>query len=352
MELTEEQRERQALLSRKFAEFAVYEGQLSSPLYARLSQRIAADPEVLALAAEARSTPVPNLLLGAVHYLLLTGVAHPLAVFYPSLTPSPRTDADPYPAFQAFCRKHYAAIRDLLRTRRVQTNEVRRCACLLPAFAQVARQAPDRPLALLEIGPSAGANLLWDRYGYDYGDAGRYGDPRSPVQLQCVLRGTGRPLFPTRLPPVVSRLGLDLNPVDVRDADAVLWLRALIWPEHAHRAALLTEAIVVAQQHPPRLLAGDALDLLPTVLPTVPADATLCIFHSFTLNQFQRAARERFGAILAEHSRQRDIYRVFIEARPGSDYPHLGCTTFRHGVATEQTLAMCNAHGEWFEWLM
>jgi hypothetical protein len=350
MELTDQQRERQAMLKGRFEQFAVYEGELSSPLYARLARSIAADPELLALAAEARSTPVPNLLLGAVHYLLLKGATHPLAAFYPSLTDRPRTDADPYPVFQAFCREHQDAIRDLLRTRRVQTNEVRRCACLLPAFAYVARLAPDRPLALLEIGPSAGLNLLWDRYGYDYGTGGQYGDPQSPVQLRCTLRGARRPPLPITLPPVAWRAGLDLNPVDVRDPDAVLWLRALIWPEHHERAALLAAALPLVQQDPPPLIAGDALDLLPAILPTVPAEATLCIFHSFTLNQFPHAARERFLAILAEHSRRRDIYRVFIEGLPGLNYPQMGCTTFAHGVAAEQALGICNAHGEWLEW--
>src|SRR5215212_8705594 len=169
-----------AKLGRRFRKFVEAESVWSSPLYTRLSLGIADDPEVLALAAEATAGPIPNLLLAAVHYLLLRDPDQPLAAFYPSLTPEPDTTGDPYPAFHAFCLAQRDAMHTLLTTRLVQTNEVRRCALLLPAFARAAWRAPDRPLALVEIGPSAGLNLLWDRYGYDYGPGGQAGDPASP----------------------------------------------------------------------------------------------------------------------------------------------------------------------------
>ena len=130
-------------LARRFAYFA--EGEVEeffSPLYARLCRNIVADPEVLALAARAQpDQPTPNLLLAAVQYLLLKGVEHPLAAFYPGIAGSPDTTNDPYLAFHAFCLEHAEALRPLLATRLVQTNEVSRCACLLPAFGVVAHQA-------------------------------------------------------------------------------------------------------------------------------------------------------------------------------------------------------------------
>src|SRR5215831_16802136 len=126
------------VLARHFLYFAEQEAEPAfSPLYAHLCRSIAADPDVLALAAETpRGQPAPNLLLGAVHYLLLSGVNDPLAAFYPSLTTAEELN-DAYPAFQRFCQAYAGPIRTLLVTRRVQTNEVARSACLMPAFEVV-----------------------------------------------------------------------------------------------------------------------------------------------------------------------------------------------------------------------
>lgn len=339
------------MLAQQFRRFGERECVPASPLYGRLAVGISEDSDLLALAATARARPVPNLLLAAVHMLLLQGSAHPLAAFYPSITHSQQALAqgDPFPQFRAFCLEHTAPIEQLLGTRRVQTNEVRRCACLLPAFAIAARQLGGRPLALVEIGASAGLNLLWDRYHVDYGPAGQCGDPAAPVRLACALRGDRTPPLPAHLPQIAARVGLDLNPVDVRDPGAALWLRALIWPEQLDRAALLERAIEVARRDPPPLLAGDALGLLPGVLASVPADTGLCIYHSFTLNQFPSAARQRFADMVAEHAAGRDLALSAMEWRE----PHasLDLTLFQNGARIDQRLAHCDAHGSWMEWL-
>ena len=158
-----------------------------SPLYERLAMGIAEDPEVMTLAAQARrGERTPNLFLAAVQYLVLKGTRHPVAQFYKD---GAAPLDDPYPDFRAFCLEHAAAIKALITTRMVQTNEIRRSALLLPAFVLVSREAQGRPLYLLEIGVAAGLNLLWDRYGYDYGNGLRSGD-------------------------------LDLNPIDVSRPDA------------------------------------------------------------------------------------------------------------------------------------
>jgi hypothetical protein len=277
-------------LARRFQRFGERECLPASPLYSRLAAGIAADADLLAIAATAQAQPVPNLFLAAVHFLLLKGAKHPLAAFYPGIGHGSHAPAigDPFTSFRTFCLEYAGPIEQLLTTRRVQTNEVRRCACLLPAFTIAARQLGSHALALVEIGASAGLNLLWDHYHYDYGAFGQYGDVSAPVRLKCELRG-GKPPLPARMPPIAARVGLDLNPVDVRDDEAALWLRALIWPEQLDRAALLAQAIDLARQHPPPLLAGDAIDLLPGVLETIPGDVALCIYHSFTLAGSTRA---------------------------------------------------------------
>ncbi len=90
--------------------------------------------------------------------------------------------------------------------------------------------------------------------------------------------------MPDSIPKVVFRVGLDLSPVDISDPDAVDWLRALVWPERVDEAQMLEDALEMAKDDPPRLLAGDALELLPEVLESIPLDSTLCLYHSNTLN--------------------------------------------------------------------
>ncbi|MDQ2806679.1 MAG: DUF2332 domain-containing protein [Chloroflexota bacterium] len=340
--------DRVADIAGQFSHWAAGELRETSPLYARLAQGIAADPDLPTLAATARSSPVPHLFMGAVQYLLADHRSDPLAAFYPNLTDPPAT-GDPYPAFRAFCLAHGDALTAILQTRRVQTNEVRRCACLLPAFSLVAQQAAGRPLALIEIGASAGFNLLWDRYGYDYGAAGRTGDLQAALQLQCEVRGDHSLPIPAQMPTIASRLGIDLHPINARDPDAVAWLRALIWPEHATRFQLLDQAVTAVQTDPPELWAGDALDLLPRALATVPMGTVPCVFHSFTLNQFTPAGRVQVAAILAATGAARDLAWIGIEG--GLGQPYLTLLSWRASCISARPLARCNPHGGWIEWL-
>ncbi|HEY0069586.1 MAG TPA: DUF2332 domain-containing protein, partial [Chloroflexia bacterium] len=269
-----EQTDRNSTMAERFRRMAKDQFDGYSPLYERLAQGVADDPDVLAVVSEVgHGKPVlPLLLLGSVHYLLLKGAEHPLAAYYPSVVGYDRKpqDGDPYPAFHDFVLANRREIERLVQTRIVQTNEVQRCACLLPVFGLVYAEALERPLALVEVGSSAGLHLLWDKYGYSYGPGTRYGDPNSPVQLNCELKGRFTPPTPDPFPRVGYRAGIDLDPIDVRDPDQVLWLRALIWPEHRERAELLERAAGIARQDPPRLLKGDMFDLLPQAVQSAP----------------------------------------------------------------------------------
>ncbi|MBC8075969.1 MAG: DUF2332 family protein, partial [Chloroflexales bacterium] len=116
------------------------------------------------------------------------------------------------------------------------------------------------------------------------------GDTASPVLLGCELRGEEVPQLPEALPSIVARMGIDLAPVDVTDADQTAWLRALISPEQRERAALLERALSEARRDAPRLVTSDALALLPTLAASLPREATLCVFDTFVRNQFDAAA--------------------------------------------------------------
>ena len=343
-------------LAQRFVRFADRECGAYAPFYDRLARGIAGDPELLTIAAHTRSgQQAPNLLLAAVHYLLLRGADHALGAFYPSVAHRAAVPlGDPVPAFRAFCRVHRDTLIQLVSTGLVQTNEPQRCTVLLPAFATVARLAGGRPLALIEVGASAGLNLLFDRYGYDYGAGQFAGDPVSPVRFACTLRGAGLPPIHTGMPLVAARVGIDLNPIHSTDPQATLWLRALVWPEHPERAARLQQLLALAQREPPTLLAGDALTVLPQAVAEAPTDATLCVFHIATLAHFPPEARERFQLLITDLARQRDLFWLSSEGAgdpvlPGQHVTIL--TAFQHGHRTERRLAYSHPHGTWLEWL-
>jgi hypothetical protein len=253
-----------------YAEFAGREARGVSPIYERLSLAICGDETILAL-LETVPPPrrQPNLLLGVVR--LLGG------------------PVDDPAAFHEFTVANWSTIDAELRTRATQTNEAGRCALLLPVLASL-----PQPLALLEVGAAAGLGLYPDRYAYRYGDhlVGRGG----PV-LACALTGTAPP---TRLPEVVWRAGLDLNPLYVTDPGDLAWLEALIWPEHQHRRDRLRAAADIAAADPPTMIRGDLVDDLPSLAAQAPPDATLVVFHTSVLYQVPAPRRAAFSQLAGE----------------------------------------------------
>ncbi|SET52927.1 hypothetical protein SAMN05421676_105199 [Salinibacillus kushneri] len=204
----------------------------TSPLYEELSSNIARDEEILTLCAYTKKgQPVPNLLFAAVQYLLMKGKKHPLADFYASYVDKPKDIAHSYPHFKDFCLKFKDDIVPLLQTKNVQTNEVRRCAYLYPCFCYM-YEITQKPIALIEIGTSAGLQLLWDQYSYSYGTNQIYGNQQAEVHLQSEIIGPVPSLRPIS-PPVLKRIGVDLHINDVTNDEDLQWLKSLIWPEHS-----------------------------------------------------------------------------------------------------------------------
>lgn len=339
-------------IAESFTHSAVHEFHCSSPLYERLATSISMDPELLALASHALSKPVPMIFFAAVHYLLLNGENHPLAAFCPDINNMPcAIDKNLYPVFQDFCLKHRYEIKDIISTYHVQTNEVRRSACLLPAFGISAQEAKGLPLTLVEIGASAGLNLLWDQYGYDYGNGFLIGNKASPVQLTFTLRGDEQPPFPAIFPQIALRIGIDLHPVNVRITSAVNWLSAFIWPEHAGRLDLLHRAIKIARNNPPELRKGDILELLPDIMETVPPGSVLCLFHTFVSNQMSQEVRYDLGNLIANYGYNYDAWCISIDLSDKYKYPRLQLLSYIDGVESHRHLANCSGHSGWMEWL-
>ena len=323
---------------------------LASPMYAELAYGVSSDDDLLALAAHAqRYQPAPNMLFAAVQYLLLQGIEHPLSAHYPILSGRERPLAPAFPLFREFCLEQRERLVELIGTRRTQTNVVRRCTCLLPAFALVHRQA-QAPLALIDLGASAGLNLNFDRYAYRYQQAGRevlrWGPAPSTVELEADLRGPGAlPPLPHAIP-VAIREGVDLDPIDVTNADQLLWLRALIWPEHVERHRLLLDAAAELGKSPVRVHPGDAAEMLPGLLEAIPADCAPLVYSTIALYQFPRESRRRVADTLARASRARPVWQVALE---GAD-PELTLARYADGSGDTERLARASPHGWWIEW--
>lgn len=349
-------------LSQRFLRFGESECLGSSELYYRLSLEIAKDEEVLELAGFSdRGQPIPNLFFGTVHYLLASNPDEPLARFYPSVaTDSAQRPEHAYPAFRSFALSRSEAIQELLVTRLVQTNEVRRCAYLYPAIMYAARCFKGRPLALLEIGTSAGLNLLWDKYSYRYGDLEPLGDTESPVLISSDFRGEIPGCLYEPIPAVSHRIGLDLNIVDTKDPDEAAWLRALVWPEHLERRAILDAALQHRSGFELDLRSGDAFSMLTNVVREIPKDPVICIYHTHVANQVSVDVQKTFLLELAELGRHRDLIHIFNNIHPHlylagqpSDLSafNLYLSVYENGVATGAPLANSDGHARWFDWL-
>ena len=333
-----------------FDKFADVEAHGSSPLYESLSHGIAEDEELLTLAEEVPDDqPAPNLLFAAVQYLLFERPEEVLVDYFPSITTSPKSAREgAYEAFREFCLSHRDDIISLLQSRRVQTNVIRRSSILLPVFEHLSRRCDRVPLSVVEIGPSAGLNLLFDKYGYQYGRYGQYGDSKSPVQLSCEIRGDEEPPLPEELPPVGKRLGIDLNTLDVRNEDDVRWLRALIWPEHEERRSLIEGAVSVVRESPPELIEGNALTDLKRVCSGVPEKEQLFIFNTHVLYQLTVEQQEEFAELVDEIGQSRDLFWANCEWH--GDEPEVRLVEYKDGVKSTETVALYDSHGQWIEW--
>jgi len=308
-----------------------------SPLYAHLVGVIAGDDELLRVLNRIEHLPQVNLLLGGVHYLLMGGAAPELAAWYPSLAHDPLPLDQVDPRFRSFVLEREAELVELGNTRYTQTNECRRCIALLPAVMT----APFERFHLVEIGTSAGLNLALDRYHYRFGDL-EWG-PESTVILEGEWRGRRLPLHEVE---VLSRTGLDLNPILPGDTDAQQWLDALIWPEHTERRSRLRDALALVSGLGLELIDGDALDTLPGVLNGFQSGEPVVVMNAFTLGQFSTEARARVEEICDTARAGRPVYRVSMEVLDKED------DWARLEVGSEGTLArigQAQPHGEWIE---
>lgn len=261
-------------ISERYRDFAAYaEG--DSPCFVAWALGVAEDPEIHAWLADLpRLKQQPNLVFAA-------------ARWHGARTPSP------YAELRRTLLEQEPAIKQTVRERATQTNEVGRLATLTPVFAQVAVESG--PLSLIEVGASAGLCLFPDRYDYAWPPLGDLTGSGGPV---LTAAASGDLPIPDTHPVVAWRGGADLNPLDVRDDDAMAWLANLVWPEQEERRDRLAQAVVIARQDPPEITEGDLFEALPTLLAVAARHGTPVVFHSAVIAYLEQEPRERFHDLM------------------------------------------------------
>lgn len=329
-----------------------------SPLYDRICRTVAQSHDVLELIGEAPPRGhQPNVLLAAVHYLLLGGLDHELGAVYAG-----KSDADAGPLFVDLCLRHRDQVLQLLANRHTNTNEVGRSAVLGPALTTVAERLGE-PLGLVDVGCSAGVNLLCDHYLLDYGSAGTTGPHDAAVRIACDIVAGHPPIAP-RLPHIAARVGIDRDPVDANDDDEARWQLACVWPDTG-RLPRTRRALEVVRRTPPRLVRGDAVEAVSDVVLGLPPGIVPVVTTTWALAYLSEARRVVFRETLAAASRERTIAWVsgegsgVVDLFAGFEAPSdsqgmeaslLGLTVFRAGDLDAELLAFVHPHGNWIDW--
>ncbi|MDN2565651.1 DUF2332 family protein [Aquibium sp. A9E412] len=285
-------------------------------------------------------------LCGGFNALVLAGADAALAAAYP---PNAATDEALAAAVAGALARHDARLAAAL-DGAPQTNEIARAAMLLPGFLAIGRET-GLPLALHEIGSSAGLNLLFDRFHYRYGDVA-WGPADSPVRLAPSVEGAVPPLG--GFLDVMRRRGSDLAPIDAaRPADR-LRLLSYVWPDQPERLARLEGALALAAQHPVTPERCEAADFVAATLARRRPGAVHVLFHSIVWQYLPQQSRQRIETALAEAGAAAvaDAPLAWLRMEPrttAEPFAVLRLTLWPDGETRE--LARCDYHGRWIAWL-
>jgi len=264
-----------------------------SKLYASLARSLADEPVVEVLVGDHEPKwEAPLRLFGGVHYLELAGMVQ-----------------HPWGKLRGVLEANREWLARFVAEQPIQTNEVQRCWGLLPGFLTV---GDERPIDLVELGPSGGLNLYWDRYAYRYGDE-RWGDPGAGLELSGSAEG-GPPRDLLRKEVEVGRrIGIDRRPVDVTTDHGARLLEAFVWADQTDRLDRVRRAIEIARQDPPRLLDGDYVEVLPALLAERDLDILTVVYHSVSTVYLHQEERDRLEEILAAEGHRGSLARISYE---------------------------------------
>jgi hypothetical protein len=301
---------------------------------------------ILGWQGDAAADAVSLRLCGGLHALVLTGADHGLIAAYP---PKKVDDAILKVVLAEAIRRHDAQLLRFMASP-PQTNEIARSGMLLPGFLVIAREF-GLPLAIREIGSSAGLNLNFDRFHYRYGTL-EWGDAASPVRLAPEVKGDAPPL--DGMLEIANREGCDIAPIDLADPASRLRLRSYVWADQTARLGRLDAALGVAERFPINLATADAVEFVKKSLAERLPGQAFVLFHSIMWQYMPEPTRQA----IEDHLRQAgadtsaDSPVAWLRMEPiGAKARHatLSLTTWPGG-RTEH-LADCDYHGRWIEWV-
>jgi hypothetical protein len=297
-----------------------------SPLYADLCRRFAADPVAGEIVGPAPTWEKPLELLAGLHYLVLGGEA---------------SWDDPLEQHRDFLAR-------FVRDENVQTNEVQRSWLLVPLFLRVAQRLGSDEFDLVELGPSAGLNLVWDRYRCLY-QAGAWGPADSPLTLTADERRQVPAALLDLAPRVRGRIGIDRNPVDVTADENARLLKSFVWGDQAERLERLDRAIQALRGDPPELVRGDYVELLPEVLAGRDPAAQTVVFSTASLGYVGDEGAARVRATLDDAGATGNL--VFISSGKGrTGERHWGLRIVYYPGAEREFAGEADYHGAWLDW--
>jgi hypothetical protein len=343
-------------------------------LTAALFTMIAGHDELLTALTALPPDRLPALLASAaIAFLVRRDEPEPLIRYFPVPgCPQPPFDDDFAAVAADFVSAQLPDIIGICARHRYQMNEVARCTQIALGVAAV--HGPDRgPIALIDLGTGAGLGLQLDRYRYEIGGTGTGPAAAGPL-LTCEVRGRRQPPRPV-LPPITSRTGIELNPVDLDDFAARAWLQACAPPE-ASALTRLDSAIEVSLRYPATIVAGDAVEALPGVLDSMPPDVPVIVTDAYLAVFLAPGQRARLIATLSSASRTRAVTWLSLdplvplgpsgrdsvqglavpESLVADNQEHgvfavLGARTFEQAAEGGRLLARAHPSGQWVEWL-
>ncbi|HEY7149222.1 MAG TPA: DUF2332 domain-containing protein [Gaiellaceae bacterium] len=295
-----------------------------SELYVELLRAWSDDPVAWELVGRDPSWDAPLRLAAGLHYLVLGGDA----------------------AWDDPLDEHRAFLAEFVATQGVQTNEVQRSWVLLPLLLRVAQRMEAGTFDLVELGPSAGLNLVWDRYRYSY-EAGEWGRPDAVLDFE----GEERRPVPGGLlelePRVAGRIGIDLSPIDVTTEDGARLLRSFVWAGQEDRMRRLDKAIEAVRAEPPELVRGDYVEELPGVLAARPSGLTI-VFQTASFGYIGDEGRARVRSVLEEAGETRRL--AFISTGKPRDGEDWGLRIVYWPGGEREFAGHADFHGSWLSW--